>query len=92
MFDTVTGVSTGALIAPFAFLGHDLSRWHKKQRRRWGMIDSQGWLPSKNWNETDSSEYLSNRWKMAPIGRCLDRIRRNEPKVVLKKCPFLDGH
>jgi hypothetical protein len=29
---------------------------------------------------------------MAPIGRRLDRIRRSVRKVVLKKCPFLDGH
>ena len=56
------------------------------------MIDSQGWVSSKNRNETDSSEYLCDYWRMAPIGRRLDRIRRSVRKVVLKKCPFLDGH
>ena len=56
------------------------------------MIDSQSWLSSKNGNETDSSEYLCDYWRMAPIGRRLNRIRRSVRNVVLKKRPFLDGH
>jgi len=56
------------------------------------MIGSKGRLCSKNRNGPDLAVCLCGYWSMALIDRQLERIRRMEFIVALKKAPFLDGH